>query len=179
MTEIPAYLCLTTSPETLSILAGVLGLWAAFRANALAARMYLWSWLLLSLLGQVMHVLKIFSDYANIEKANTTAPPTASKFEHHWGAVVFLRLATLIWVMYCFKVRWLFSRSETRISESTAQNTARPTAVFFISASIRQNMLSSPDLAPPLATRRCSSHVASASPNPVRYRPLPCSACAL
>lgn len=71
--------------------------------------MYLWSWLLLSSLGQIMQVLKIFSDYANVEKANAAAPPTSHKLGHHWGAVVFFRLVTLIWVGYCFKVRRFIS----------------------------------------------------------------------
>eukprot|EP00752_Nemacystus_decipiens_P006810 g6113.t1 len=90
--------------ETLSIVAGILGLWAVFRANALAAKMYLWSWLLLSSLGQTMYVLKVCSDYSNIENANAAAPPTASQLGHHWGAIIFFRLVTLIWVVYCFKV---------------------------------------------------------------------------
>lgn len=92
--------------ETLSIVAGLLGLWAVFRASALAAKMYLWSWLLVSLLGQITNILSSFSGYSNIEKFNAAAPTTAIKLKHHWGSIVFIRLMTLIWVVYCFKVCW-------------------------------------------------------------------------
>lgn len=95
-------------------MAGLLGLWAVFRANALAAKMYMWSWVLLSLLGQTMYVLKMFSDYSRIEKANAAAPSKTPNLEHHWGAILFFRLLTLLWVLYCFKVRGLLSCAYTQ-----------------------------------------------------------------
>lgn len=97
------------------MVAGLLGLWAVFRANALAAKMYLWSWLLLSSLGQTIEVLKIFSDYSQIEKANAAVPSTTRKLGHHWGAIFFYRLMALIWVVYCFKVPRLLSCPYNRV----------------------------------------------------------------